>query len=76
MAGVVKVGLARKRKHGTGRLDLAFFQVPWFPLSGFRGEVENASVNQRPRRQSCFQIDSKNTHVAEDVAILLCVKFR
>ena len=26
----------------------------WFPFSGFRGEVENVSANQRPGRQSCF----------------------
>ena len=26
----------------------------WILLSGFRGEVENVSANQRPRRPSCF----------------------
>ena len=26
----------------------------WIPLSGFRGEVENVSANQRPERPSCF----------------------
>ena len=26
----------------------------WIPLSGFRGEVENVSANQRPGRPSCF----------------------
>ena len=26
----------------------------WFPFSGFRGEVENVSANQRPGRPSCF----------------------
>ena len=26
----------------------------WIPFSGFRGEVENASANQRPGRPSCF----------------------
>ena len=26
----------------------------WIPLSGFRGEVENDSANQRPGRPSCF----------------------
>ena len=26
----------------------------WIPFSGFRGEVENVSVNQRPGRPSCF----------------------
>ena len=26
----------------------------WIPFSGFSGEVENVSVNQRPRRPFCF----------------------
>ena len=26
----------------------------WIPFSGFRGEVENVSANQRPGRRSCF----------------------
>ena len=26
----------------------------WIPFSGFSGEVENVSANQRPGRQSCF----------------------
>ena len=26
----------------------------WIPYSGFRGEVENVSANQRPGRPSCF----------------------
>ena len=26
----------------------------WIPFSGFRGEVENVSANQRPRRPPCF----------------------
>ena len=26
----------------------------WIPISGFRGEVENVSANQRPGRPSCF----------------------
>ena len=46
------------------------------PLSGFRGEVENVSVNQRPRRPSCFQIGPKNTSLLRDIKILLPVKFR
>ena len=46
------------------------------PLSGFRGEVENVSANQRPRRPSCFPDRRKNTNLVEDVEILLPVKFR
>ena len=26
----------------------------WIPFSGFKGEVENVSANQRPGRPSCF----------------------
>ena len=26
----------------------------WIPFSGFRGDVENVSANQRPERPSCF----------------------
>ena len=29
-------------------------KVRWIPFSGFRGEVENISANQRPARPSCF----------------------
>ena len=45
------------------------------PLSGFRGEVENVSANQRPGRPSCFSDWPKNTNLVEDVEILLLVKF-
>ena len=29
-------------------------KFPWIPFSGFRGEVQNVSANQRPGRPSCF----------------------
>ena len=29
-------------------------KLRWIPFSGFRGEVENVSANQRPGRPSCF----------------------
>ena len=29
-------------------------KFPWIPFSGFRGEVENVSANERPGRPSCF----------------------
>ena len=48
----------------------------WIPFSGFRGEVENVSANQRPGRSSCFPIGPKNTNLVEDVETLLHVKFR
>ena len=31
----------------------------WIPFSGFRGEVENVSTNQRPGRPSCFSDQPK-----------------
>ena len=46
------------------------------PFSGFRGEVENVSANQRPRRPSCFSDRPKNTNLVGDVKILLPVKLR
>ena len=48
----------------------------WIPFSGFRGEVENVSANQRPGWPSCFPIGPKNTNLVEDVEILLPIKFR
>ena len=51
-------------------------KLRWIPFSGFRGEVENVSPNQRPGRPSCFfSIGPKNTTLVEDVEILLPVKF-
>ena len=47
----------------------------WIPFSGFRGEVENVSANQRPWRPSFF-LSLKNTNLVEDIKILLPVKFR
>ena len=49
----------------------------WIPFSGFRGEVENVSANQKPGRPSCFSDrPEKNTNLVEGVDILLPVKFR
>ena len=45
-------------------------------LRGFRGEVENASANQRPGLSSCFSIDLKTINLVGVVEILLPVKFR
>ena len=47
----------------------------WIWFSGFRGEVENVSANQRPGRPSSFLIGPKNTNLVEGVEILLPVKF-
>ena len=47
------------------------------PFSGFRGEVENVSANQRPGRPFCFfPIGLKNTNMVEGIEILLPVKIR
>ena len=44
-----------KHKLGRGRWGLASCQVSFIILfSGFRGEVENISDNQRPEQPSCF----------------------
>ena len=48
----------------------------WITCSGFRGEVEYVSANQRPGRHLVFLIGSKNTNLFEGVEILLPVKFR
>ena len=48
----------------------------WIPFNGFRGEVENVSVKQRPGGHLVFPIGPKNTNLVEDVEILLPVKFR
>ena len=40
----------------------------WIPFSGFRGEVENVSANQRPGRPFCFLIGPKNTKALSHVA--------
>ena len=54
-------------------LPIKFRQIPF---SGFRGEVENVSANQRPGRPSCFfQIGLKNTNLVEGIESLLPVKF-
>ena len=51
-------------------------KLRWFPFSGFRGEVQNVSANQRPGRPSWFSDRPKNTNLVEDVKILLPVKLR
>ena len=48
----------------------------WIPLSGFRGEVENVSANQRLGRPACFSDRPENTNLVEGFEILLPVKFR
>ena len=35
----------------------------WIPFSGFRGEIENVSANQRPGRPSCFSDRPEKTQL-------------
>ena len=52
------------------------FMFCLIPFSGFRGEVENVSANQRPGWPSCFFRLALNTqNLVEDVEILRPVKF-
>ena len=46
------------------------------PFSGFGGEVENVSANQRPVRPSCFSDRPENTNLVQHVEMLLPVKIR
>ena len=64
-----------KHKLGRGCWDLASVKFCWILFSGFRGEVENVSANQRPGKPSCFSDRHKNTNLVEDVEIMLPVKF-
>ena len=66
-----------KHKLGKSTLRSCFLSsFISFLFSGFRGEVENVSANQRPGRPSCFSDRPKNTNLIEDIEILLPVKFR
>ena len=47
----------------------------WIPFSGFRGEVENVSANQRPGRPSCFSDLPEKHKLGRGFEILLPVKF-
>ena len=52
-------------------LPVKFRRIP----SGYRGEVENVSANQRPERPSLFSDrHEKNAKFVEDVVFLLPVK--
>ena len=48
----------RSARKNTNLVDGVEILLPvkfhWIPFSGFRGEVENVSANQRPGRPSCF----------------------
>ena len=46
----------------------------WIPFSGFWGEVENVSANQRPGRPSCFPIGTKNTKLGRGCSNLAFCK--
>ena len=48
----------------------------WIPFSGFRGEVEKVSANQRPGRQSCFSNRPKKHKLGRGRWDLASYKFR
>ena len=66
----------KNTKLDSWRWDLASCQFRWIPFSGFRGEVENVSTNQRSGRPTCSSDWPKNTNLVEDVEILLPDNFR
>ena len=66
----------KKPNLGKGRWELSSCQVSLNSIRGFRREVKNVSVNQRPGRPSCFNDDHKKHNLVKDVEILLPVKFR
>ena len=44
----------------------------WIPFSGFRGEVENVSANQRPGRPSCFSDWPKKHKLSRGLELRAC----
>ena len=73
--GIFLIGLKNGVVEGFKILFPVKFR--WIRFSGFRGEVENFSANQRPGGHLVFPIDQKkNTNLVEGVEILLPVKFR
>ena len=50
-------------------------KFPSIPFSSYRGEVENASANQRGRPCCLSHRPEKNTNLVNDIEILLPVKF-
>ena len=73
---ILYFGSARKTQTRWRPLRSSFLSSFWILLRGFRGEVENASANQRPGLSSCFSIDPKTKNLEGDVEILLPVKLR
>ena len=51
-------------------------KLRWIQFSGFRGEVENVSANQRLGGHLVFPIGPKNTNLVKGFEILLPNKFR
>ena len=44
----------------------------WIPLSGFSGEVENVSANQRPGRPSCFPDQPEKHKLGRGRTLISC----
>ena len=75
-----EVGFAIIGPENTNLLEDVVMLLPvkfrWILSSGYREEVKNVSINQRPGRPSWFPIGPKNTNFVEEIEILLPVKFR
>ena len=52
------------------------FKFRWIAFSGFRGEFEHVSSNQRPGRPSCFSDRHEKHQLGRGLKIFLPVKFR
>ena len=52
------------------------FNFRWIPFSGFKGDLENVSADQRLGQPSCFSNRPKNINLVEDVKILLHFNYR
>ena len=67
---------ARKKTNLVENIEILLpVKFRWIPFSGFSGEVENISANQRPGRPSLFSNRPKKNNLVEDVEFLLPVKF-
>ena len=53
--GILVFQISLKNTNLVEEFEILFpVKFRWIPFSGFRGEVENVSANQRPGRPSCF----------------------
>ena len=54
-AAILVFPIGPKNTNLVEEVEILFSDIfCWIPFSGFRGEVENVSANQKPGRPSCF----------------------